>query len=168
MLNFISLEDCRKYIFPIIRENLAAENNPAPLYENETVGLKKLEAVFSLAKNHTYYEGFFEKATYLFLSILSGHFFSNGNKRLALSVFVKFYEINGYRESRFKRDKYVGKLKEIFPKAKIRKIPEIQAVFPEMLYHLTKIVADKKSRGDGSFDSLKSRVEDFFRFSLTT
>jgi death-on-curing family protein len=167
MLKFLSLKDCLNEIFPTIRVSLAAEDNPAPRYEDEANGLEKLAAVFSLVKNSAYYKGFFPKAAYLFLAILQGHFFSNGNKRLALLSVVRFYEINGYQEFSFSRKKYLEKLKEIFPKAKLRKTSEIKAVFPEMLYHLTKIVADKKSRGEGNFDSLKSKVEEFLRFSLS-
>jgi len=46
-----------------------------------------------MIKNH-YYKNFWDKSAYLFVSVAEGHFFSNGNKRLALSLLAKFYEIN--------------------------------------------------------------------------
>lgn len=167
MPKFVSIEDCFSEIFPTIRNNLASKNNPAPMYEAELDGLEKLKGRLVLVRNSGYYKGFYAQTAYLFVAVAEGHFFSNGNKRLALSLLAKFYELNNYKEYRFKRDKYLQKLKEIFPKAKLRKISEIKVVFPEMLYHLTKIVADKKSRGEGNFDSLKSKVEEFLRFSLS-
>ncbi|KXK26857.1 MAG: hypothetical protein TR69_WS6001000878 [candidate division WS6 bacterium OLB20] len=82
-------------IFTAIEEYLHQENDPVAHYANERDGCRQLESVLERIQED-YYPDFNSKATYLFLSVNRGHFFSNGNKRLAATLLKVFYTLNDY------------------------------------------------------------------------
>ena len=86
------MSSCENLIFPYIRERMASEE-PAPDYIYETSGIKRLDGIFQLMKRSEY-KGALGKAAYMFCSIIDSHHFSNGNKRLAVSLLVYFLLIN--------------------------------------------------------------------------
>lgn len=164
MIYYLDFEGHFPEIFRQIRKYHDKPNDPVPNYEDEKRGMSELKGILERIKDD-YYSDFFIKSAYLFCGITEGHYFSNGNKRLAMMSFVSLYKINDYKEKPITRAKYATKIKSLFPMAKLSKISEIPEVFPEMIYHLCKIVADKKSN-QCNFDQLKEKIEDFFRFSL--
>ena len=60
------------------------------------IDIGKLEAVIEHIKNDDYYPTFIDKLTHLFFSTCKFHSFSDGNKRLAITLSLNFLLINGY------------------------------------------------------------------------
>ena len=73
-----------------------ARREEVPHYQDEQSGIEKLKGVFQGVRMDEFYPDFFDKAAYLFIQINEGHFFSNGNKRLALVVTAVFVRINEF------------------------------------------------------------------------
>lgn len=55
-----------------------------------------IQATLEFVQNDLYYPTFVEKLTYLVFSFCSGHCFTDGNKRIALTVGAVFLLNNGY------------------------------------------------------------------------
>lgn len=55
-----------------------------------------IRATLDFVQNDTYYPTFVEKLTYIVFSFCSGHCFSDGNKRIALTIGAAFLLRNGY------------------------------------------------------------------------
>lgn len=55
-----------------------------------------LEAALELIQNDDYYPTFAEKLTYLFFTANKSHCFQDGNKRIAISLGMRFLLDNGY------------------------------------------------------------------------
>ena len=118
--------------------NVDPINNPLPDYSREDDG--SLSKCLELVKNDDYYPGFFDKAAYLFASIIENHFFSNGNKRLAWMVLIYFLKINGWSYRR----RSTQSLKDV-------------AIY----------VADKEANQQASFDVLKNYVKSYLQQNVT-
>ena len=108
-----------------------------------------------------FYPDLLDKATYLLVSINKGHFFSNGNKRLALVVATVFLDFNERHLKAITKEAYRAILERLFP--------EYQgwSDFSEFTstdfatYHLSIIIADSGALHI-EHDDLKSRVKLFF------
>lgn len=96
MMWYPDLPFCREAVYPLIRKQMATQE-PAPYYEDEKQGEAHLSAIFDLMQRSEY-RGVLGKAAYLFCSVIDGHHFSNGNKRLAvvLAVFSFLQTIIGF------------------------------------------------------------------------
>ncbi len=138
--------------------------NKAPSYESEVGGIKQLEAILQRSEG-IYYPDFYDKVAFLFLGIDRSHFFSNGNKRLAIIVSLIFAFDNGYRFAHHSKEMYAKKLKEFFPDY----VPEEtdRDFLPDdfFYYHLAIIVADSTVH-NLSDEDLKTKVAELFRYSL--
>jgi len=55
-----------------------------------------IRATLEFVQNDSYYPTFVEKLTYLVFSFCSGHCFTDGNKRIALTIGTAFLLHNGY------------------------------------------------------------------------
>lgn len=55
-----------------------------------------ISAVLNFIQNDNYYPTFAEKLSHLVYGFCSGHFFDDGNKRIALTLGVYFLHKNGY------------------------------------------------------------------------
>ena len=55
-----------------------------------------IAAILSFVQNDIYYPTFEDKLSYLVYRFCTGHFFDDGNKRIALTVVVAFLLNNGY------------------------------------------------------------------------
>jgi death-on-curing protein len=55
-----------------------------------------IESVLDFVQNDMYYPGFVSKLSYLVFRFCSGHFFNDGNKRIALTLGVYFLHKNGH------------------------------------------------------------------------
>ncbi len=61
-----------------------------------TINIGLLEAVLEHIQNDDYYPGFEDKLTHLVYAVNKNHSFSDGNKRLSISLGVQFLNMNGY------------------------------------------------------------------------
>jgi death-on-curing family protein len=114
-------------------------------------------------QNDEFYPTVFEKAAYLFCGLIEGHYFSNGNKRLALMSTVFFLGLNNYNTRNVSRNAGITLLKKSFPNAILSQVSDIPEVVPELSYHLCKIVADSPTH-QMDFDTLKRTVERILQF----
>ena len=142
-----------------------ARYEEVPHYVRETPGMGKLLGVLEKVQMDMFYPSFLDKATYLLIAINKGHFFSNGNKRLALVIAIGFLEFNGKSLKSFSPGEYKEKLDELFGTVWFEEYSEFT---PEefALYHLSLIVAESHKYVGNDFDALKQKVHDFFAFAL--
>ena len=56
----------------------------------------RLDSVLAHIQNDLYYPTFVDKITHLFFSVCKFHCFSDGNKRLAITLSAQFLLLNGY------------------------------------------------------------------------
>lgn len=156
-----------KLIFGVIEKYYTSQEE-VPNYFDEEEGVKNLLGVFDRVRME-YYPALVDKIVYLFVQINKGHFFSNGNKRLALVVAMGFMNINNKKIAQSSRNKFKEALATLFPGCE--KFLEDQKNFsPEeyALYNLSIIVADshKYISSEEGFDTLKKKVVDFFNLFL--
>lgn len=55
-----------------------------------------IHAILSFVQNDTYYPTFSDKLTYIVFRFCSGHYFNDGNKRIALTLGAYFLHRNNY------------------------------------------------------------------------
>ena len=60
------------------------------------INIGLLEAVLEHIQNDDYYPAFEDKLTHLVYAVNKNHSFSDGNKRLSISLGIQFLNINGY------------------------------------------------------------------------
>lgn len=101
-VNYPEYEDFLILLFSILKEQLDTDpKDPLPDYRKENS--EQLHKILELVKNDDYYSTLLDKASYLLTSIIQGHIYSNGNKRLALITTLYFLNINGYELEPIKR-----------------------------------------------------------------
>lgn len=61
-----------------------------------SINLGYLSSVLELMQNDVYYPEFEDKLTHLIWSINKNHSFSDGNKRLSITLGLQFLSLNGY------------------------------------------------------------------------
>lgn len=62
----------------------------------DAIHLEQLDGILEFVQNDMYYPTFEDKLTYLVFSINRNHLFSDGNKRLSITVGALFLLLNGY------------------------------------------------------------------------
>ncbi len=87
-LNYISLESAQNI------HRLTIVNSGGGVYESLDLG--RLDSVLTNIQNDDYYPTFIDKLTHLFFCVCQFHCFSDGNKRLAITLSAPFLLINGY------------------------------------------------------------------------
>jgi len=127
-----------------------ATEEPAPDYKYETNGTKRLDAVFQLMKRSDY-KGVFGKAAYMFCSVIDSHHFSNGNKRLAVTLLVYVLLVNGYQIHAPNMEVMRQELNNAFPKLKWQNIQSFNRPHEYFFYHLALIIADRAQKGKMTF-----------------
>ena len=92
--------------------------------------------------NH--YPTLVDKVVYLFIQINKGHFFSNGNKRLALVCSTGFLIFNNKKIDQLSRDRFKEILFSVFPECK-GYLEDHEDFLPGefALYNLSIFVADR-------------------------
>ena len=101
-------------IFAFVAERYGREEE-VPIYRDNRGGVAQLLGVLERARMDLYYPTLLDKATHLLLSINKGHFFSNGNKRLALVVTTTFLTINEKHLEENSKESYRELLALLFP-----------------------------------------------------
>jgi prophage maintenance system killer protein len=147
---------CRDLLFPLIRREMAS-TEPAPWYEDEHLGLDRLESTLTLMQRDDY-EGLLAKAAYLFCSIVDGHFFSNGNKRLGVALLTYFLVVNRAKISAPDLAVMRGELERAFPKLQWEEVQTFRHSHEYFFYHLALIIADRKQKGAITFQQEQKAV----------
>lgn len=157
--------DLDTYIFPLVSSRYGRIEE-VPNYKNEQGGMLQLLGVLERVRNDNYYPSLLEKATYLLVAINKGHFFSNGNKRLALVVTIYFLVFNTKDLKDESKEFYSKLIDKIFPEREdCEDFPDFSGSDYAM-YHLSIIIAMSGALGI-SFDDLKKRVSLFLEESIT-
>ena len=132
---------------------------------SEQQGMKGLEGVLDGVRSDHFYPDVYSKTTYLLVQINKGHFFSNGNKRLALVCALFFIFINEYEIINREKEEYKAKLSELFPLFKnFQDYSDFRA--EEFAYYNLSILVAESEKYITSFEELKQKVESFFEFSF--
>ena len=153
-------------IFEIIAQYYSKKEE-VPIYIEEHDGIQKLRGVFQGVRMDHFYPAIYDKITYLFTQINKDHFFSNGNKRLALVCATLFAVLNGYKFRSFTKEEYREKIKLLFPKFDNFEDDSMFNSEAYALYNLSILVADSyKYIPQNDFDTLKAGVKLFFEFCL--
>jgi len=156
-MKYIDISICEKLIFPYIQDNMASEE-PAPMYELETEGVKRLEAVFHLMQRSDY-KGLLGKAAYMFCSVIDSHHFSNGNKRLAVSLLIFFLLVNNRGIHAPNMEVMRSELRKAFPKLKWQNVQSFSYPHEYFFYHLALIIADRSQKGKMTFTQEQAAVK---------
>lgn len=98
MIIYISIDDAIK------TQKFTIEKSGGGIYGEKDINL--LDSVLNHIQNDDYYPSFEDKLAHLFWGCCKFHTFTDGNKRIALSLSTQFLLINGYLiiAQRFMRD----------------------------------------------------------------
>ncbi len=151
-MHYITTEECLP-LFKIALEFNKAEDTPD--YGLNSRGIEKLDAVLKQSRS-SWYKGVYEKATYIFLSINKGHFFINGNKRLALIITLYFLYQNGKVHKKKTLVEYQSWFKEKFPEYNFEH-EEFREAHALGFYNFNIAIAASHEH----FDTLKKKVKNF-------
>jgi death-on-curing family protein len=160
---YVDIQDM-DFVFDIIREHYTSHET-IPDYRHEKSGLAKLEGILMGTQEDIYYPTIRAKAGHLIIQINKGHFFSNGNKRVALASTLFFLFKNDYTLRDRSKEEYRNELVNLFPKC--TDYADFGDFRPEEFgyYNLSIIIADH-DKYVNSFDELKDKVNAFLKFSL--
>ncbi|NOS67757.1 MAG: type II toxin-antitoxin system death-on-curing family toxin [Candidatus Peribacteraceae bacterium] len=146
----------------MIRQHMAI-HEPAPYYDGERRGLDKLEGTFGLMQRDNYPD-LLGKAAYLFCSVIDGHPFSNGNKRLAVTLLTYFLLMNGFRISAPSMLAVRAELERFFPNLRWEDVHAFRHPHEYFFYHLALIVADRAQKGKLNFRQEQDAVQQLLAF----
>jgi len=151
-------------VFDVIKQHYA-NHETIPDYRSEKRGLEKMDGVLQGVQMDNFYPTLEEKAAYLLIQINKGHFFSNGNKRVALVTTLTFVLENDYAIYSFSKEQYRERLAKLFPKCK--DYQDYNDFLPEEFgfYNLSIVIAESEKYIDG-FEQLKGAVVEFLKFAL--
>lgn len=159
-IRYFGLRACKEYGFPYIYARLTTTEQ-APNYEDEANGIAELEKVLSFVQNDLYYPTFAEKCAYLICSIAGSQYFSNGNKRLSVTVLLMFLMHN---DATVTED--VSQLQQLLSDAFPKHIWEVQATIEDaysiFLYNLAIIIGDRNTWKSPDFAVLRETVAGIF------
>jgi len=158
-VRYIKEDDLVK-IIDIIKDFDYVNEEEIPEYDNQPDKIDDYFALIDRLKNDTYYPDIFSKAASLFLNI-NGHYFSNGNKRLAVFSTIYFLESNGCHLKELTKDKLKVMITKIFEE---RALEDYEDFSPTdfAMYNVALITAGFNSH-NVSFDDGKNQVECFLR-----
>lgn len=133
-----------------------ARAEAVPHYAEET-RFDEFCGVLKRVQSDLYYPTLLEKAAYLLVTINKGHFFSNGNKRLALVIMTLFLGINGLQLRAADKGWYRAQLAQLFPEYDQWEDFADFTSTDFATYNLSIMIADSGVYGI-SHDELKRRV----------
>ena len=152
-------------IFSFVAERYGRQEEVPILYRDNSTGIAELLGVLERSRMDTFYPNLLEKATHLLISINKGHFFSNGNKRLALVVTTTFLTLNGKHLKENSKESYKTLLASLFPEhTECTDFPEFTAT-DFATYNLSIIIADSGTY-NLEYEILKKRVRKFLSQSV--
>lgn len=139
-----------------------ATHEPAPDYEGEKRGVERLDGILQLMQRDEY-PHLLHKAAYAFCSIIDGHHFSNGNKRLAVSVLIFTLLLNGVRIHAPNMEIMESELQRFFPNLKWDDSVKFTQPHEYFFYHLALIIADRSQKGEMTFSQEQEAVVELLR-----
>ena len=165
MIHHPTIAVCKALLFPLIQEQMAIAE-PAPEYEHEPHGIDRLESVLQLMDSGHYADEL-AQASYLFCAIIDGHPFSNGNKRLAVTLLSYFLLINGNRFHVSNIAIIREELRRKFPHLEWQKVHSFKNWHQYFLYHLALIIADRAQKGRMTFQDEQKAVRELLVFVVS-
>lgn len=160
--HYPTIQACRELLFTLVRQHMT-NLEPAPWYEDEGRGLNQLQSIFALMERDEYPD-LLHKGAYLFCSIIDGHPFSNGNKRLAVTLLTYFLLINDYRISAPSMHVVRDQLRMYFPKVQWESVESFRHSHEYFFYHLALIIADRMQKGKMTFRQEQEAVQELLKF----
>lgn len=159
-VRYFGIEACKTYGFPYIYDELTGLEQ-APNYESEPVGMAELEKVLEFVRNDRYYPSFDEKCAYIISSIAGSQYFSNGNKRLSVTVLLMFLLHNNIfvlsDEIRLR-----ALMHGAFPDHTWEAIAGIQKPHSQFLYNLSIVIGDRSKWRTNDFAVIRQRIASMF------
>jgi prophage maintenance system killer protein len=132
-----------------------------PDYDAEQFGIDEYFSLIDRLTNDTFYPTVISKATGLFLYLNTSHYFSNGNKRLAVFSLVSFLESNGFEILELSKSEFQSIMTDIF---KVEVCEDFESFSPAdfFMYNFAIITAQFNKNGV-DFDSAKAQVRDIIQ-----
>jgi prophage maintenance system killer protein len=158
-IRYITPEDLVE-IIDIIQSFDYISDEEIPRYDDQP---EKIDNYFSLIdrlKNDTYYPDIYTKAAALLLNV-NGHYFANGNKRLAVFSMTYFLESNGLTPTELTKDEFSKIIIETFGQYKLEDYENFSPTDFTM-YNLALITA-QFNQNNVNFDDGKGQVERFLK-----
>jgi len=155
-MRYIDEELCREFVFPFIHAQLSS-GEPSPQYEEEQRGMGELRKVLDFVRDDRYYPSFASKASYILCSIAGSQYFSNGNKRLGVSLLILFLLLNSASFEDLNEEGYQMLLARFFPKHVWESAP-IGGMHSLFLYNLAIVIGNRATWNEKGFDPLKQDV----------
>ncbi len=161
MIQYFGMKACYAFAFPWIYDELTSEE-PSFLYETEPRGLAELQKVLDFVQNDEHYPEFEFKCAYLLCNIVSSHPFSNGNKRLGVTILLMFLQKN---DALIFDDYFELKslLKKYFPKYEWEENKNLEDAHSLFIYNLAIVIADRLKWSTKNFDEMRAKVTKIFR-----
>jgi prophage maintenance system killer protein len=163
MISYLSREHLNEVFAYIAKHYSRIEE--VPDYISEKTGIEKLCGVLEHAYSDIYYPTVLDKAVHLLVQINKGHFFSNGNKRLALVVTTTFLGRNGFHIKSLEKTDFKDILSNLFPEHTDWKDYSDFTATDFATYHMSIIIAES-GMYNIEFDVLKLRVKDFLSIAM--
>ncbi len=152
-------QDDLHFAFQIVREVPYAKDEQTPAYESQSAGVEQVLGVLERMR-FDLYRSIHEKAAMLFIAVAKGHYFHNGNKRLAVALLWGFYVYNSFRHRDLSSAELHSLLTSSFGETSFSDLKEL-SVTEDALYNLAFLVVQSKSKLSMSEDGLKRAVEKF-------
>lgn len=163
-INYLDLEYIKQNVIPTVQKYYARPNNPAHNYSLEPKAIEQLKGCLERIR-WDYVPNLIAKAAQLFICINKGHYFENGNKRLALVTLLSFLLENKYNfKDHLEKAEFADMLGELFPQFENFEDEKDFTSIEFAYYNLTIIVAESGRLGI-NHDDLKRKVEIFLDYS---
>ena len=162
-IRYITPEDLVE-IIDVIQSFDYISDEEIPRYDDQP---EKIDDYFSLIdrlKNDTYYPDIYAKAAALLLNV-NGHYFANGNKRLAVFSMTYFLESNGLTPTESTKNEFSDLITEIFGNHKLEDYDNFSPTDFAM-YNVALITA-QLNQNNIDFDTGKAQMEQFLRAVYT-
>jgi prophage maintenance system killer protein len=161
MIHYPAEQDFQKKGFPFIQEVLSAHER-APDYLSEKNGMAELNKVLSFVQQDEYYPSFTDKAAYLVCSLSGSQYFSNGNKRLAVTSLLLFLSMNNAEIYETTEERYAEILQIAFPAHVWEHNEFIKEPHSLFLYNLAIVVGTRQEWGTHNFGMVRDLVGTLF------
>jgi death-on-curing family protein len=132
-----------------------------PDYDLEQFGIDEYFSLIDRLKNDTFYPDFFSKATGLFLYLNTSHYFSNGNKRLAVFSMLSFLQNNGFEIKRYSKQEFQNIMVNIF-KCDAYEDYDNFSNMDFAMYNFA-IITAQFNKNNVDFDTAKAQVNGFMQ-----
>jgi death-on-curing family protein len=162
-IQYFGMKACMAFGFPWIYDELTSVE-PVPQYEIDIDGLANLQKTLDFVKNDTYYPDFHEKCSYLLCNIAGSQYFTNGNKRLGVTILLMFLQKNdAYISEDYEELKSL--LKKYFPEHRWEENKNLPGdAHSRFLYNLAIVIGDRHIWGTNDFNKMRSKVTEIFRY----